>query len=159
RHRPDTDEPRLSDHFRFPLDMIRALFCGRGLLIGSIELAEGDPVVDDVPGILPGQLPGLLADLWRRQVVVDDTAGRLDHPLEVVAVVDTVAVDVDLADQGEPHRLVRRPCGRVDEVAWLDRVDVADRPEDPSYALRVVDLDQLHGALRLVGGEARRRRV
>ena len=51
------------------------------------------------------------------------------------AVVLAVAIHVDLADQGEPHRLVGRPGGRVDDVADADRVDRAVGPVDPGDAV------------------------
>ena len=63
-----------------------------------------------------------------RQVVVDDPAGGLDQPLQVLAVVAAVAVHVDLADQGEPLRLGRAPGGRVDLVAVAERVGLVELP-------------------------------
>ena len=93
----------------------------------TVDLAvDGIRVVDDVPGVAPGELARLLAGFGRWQVVIDDPAGRLDHPLQVLSVVAAVAVDVDLADQGEPHRLVGRPGRRVDDIADPDRFDRLD---------------------------------
>ena len=106
--------------------------------------AERLPLVDHVPGDPRGDLALLLdAGLGRRQVIVDDAAGVLDHPLEILPVVLAVPIDVDLADQGEPHRLLGRPGRRVDDVAHPDRIDRAVDPVDPAHAVLVAHLDQL----------------
>ncbi len=82
-----------------------------------------------------------------------------DHPLQLLAVVPAVAIDVHLAHQGEPRRLVRRPGRRVDDVADPDRIDRVVGLDDASVAARFADRRQLDAALRLLGRDAGRLRV
>ena len=87
------------------------------------------------------RLARFLAVIGRRQVIIDDAAGLLDHSLEVLAIVLAVAIDIDLTNQGEPHGLLGRPGRRVDDVADADRIDLVVHLVDMGDAVLFADLD------------------
>ena len=115
--RPEAVEPGLLDHLA--LSLLELALAGRSWRRSFFVKRSRSGMRSSMTyqATRAVSLPVSLPTLGRGQVVVDDPAGVLDHPLQVLAIVLAVAVDVDLADQGEPHRLVGRPGGRVDDVA------------------------------------------
>src|SRR5262249_3572347 len=112
-------------------------------------------LVDDEP-VDPGvELARLDAGAGWGKVILDDAAGVLDHPAELVAVVLAVEVDVDLADQGEAQGAVRGEGGRGSRIAGADWVRRRPPRDDLGGAVAVVALLDLDDPLGLVGRQAR----